>query len=35
MSKVEARERLSQIDRLESDIKSGLDFSFPWMNNDG
>jgi hypothetical protein len=34
-SKVEARERLSQVERLESDIKSGIDFSFPWMNDYG
>ena len=34
-SKVEARERLSQIERLEKDIKSGMTFSFPWMNDDG
>ena len=34
-SKVTARERLSLVTKVESDIKNGLSFSFPWMNDDG
>jgi len=34
-SKVTARERLLAVNRLESDIKDGLSFSFPWMNQGG
>lgn len=32
-SKVEAHERLVQVNRVEKDIKDGVDFSFPWFNN--
>ena len=34
-SKVTARERLSAVNKVESDIKTGLEFTFPWMNEDG
>ena len=34
-SKVTARLRLSEVKKVESDIKDGISFSFPWMNNDG
>ena len=34
-SKVTARERLVTVNRLESDIKDGIAFSFPWMNDEG
>lgn len=34
-SKVEARERLSQVNREEANIKAGMDFSFPWLNQEG
>ena len=32
-SRVEAMERLSQIKKVESDIKEGMDFSFPWSSD--
>lgn len=31
-NRIEAIERLLQVNRLEKDIKQGIDFSFPWMN---
>jgi len=31
-SKITARKRLSLINKVESDIKAGMCFSFPWMN---
>ena len=34
-SKVEARERLPQVNREEANIKAGMDFSFPWLNQEG
>ena len=34
-SKVTARERLVAVGRLESDIKDGIAFSFPWLNDEG
>jgi len=34
-SKVTARERLVAVSRLECDIKDGIEFSFPWMNDGG
>ncbi len=34
-SKVTARLRLSEVKKVESDLKDGISFSFPWMNNDG
>ena len=33
-SKVTARERLAEVRKVESDIKSGIGFSFPWLSND-
>ena len=32
-SKVEAMERLSQVNKVVADIKKGLVFSFPWLND--
>ena len=32
--KVNARERLSAIQKVEADIKSGMNFSFPWQTNE-
>ena len=34
-SKVTARERLVLVSRVKTDIKEGLSFSFPWMNDEG
>ena len=34
-SKVTARERLTAVNRVEADIKTGMVFSFPWMNDEG
>ncbi len=34
-NRIEAIERLIQVNRLEKDIKEGIDFSFPWMNEGG
>ena len=34
-SKVTALERLSAVTKVESDIKDGIAFSFPWLNDDG
>ena len=34
-SKVTARERLTAVNRVEADIKTGMAFSFPWMNDEG
>ena len=33
-SKVTARERLSEVNKVESDIKNGMEFSFPWMSDE-
>tara|TARA_B100002052_G_scaffold245543_1_gene231357 strand:- start:57 stop:1184 length:1128 start_codon:yes stop_codon:yes gene_type:complete len=33
-SKVIARERLVLVNRVESDIKNGMEFDFPWMTDD-
>ena len=30
-SKVTARERLAEVNKVESDIKAGIDFTFPWF----
>ena len=30
-SKVTARERLAEVNKVESDIKAGIDFTFPWL----
>ena len=32
-SKVEARERLMMVNRVENDIRSGMNFTFPWLSN--
>ena len=34
-SKVTARERLELVNRDEESIKQGLEFSFPWLNDEG
>ena len=34
-SKVTARERLVLVNKVKTDIKEGLSFSFPWMNDEG
>ena len=34
-SKVSARERLTKVNSYERDIKNGIDFTFPWLNDDG
>ena len=34
-SKVKARERLIAVNRVEADIKTGMEFTFPWMNDEG
>ena len=34
-SKVTARERLAVVNKVESDIKDGMSFSFPWLNDEG
>ena len=31
-SKVTARERLAEVNKVQIDIKEGMDFSFPWMS---
>tara|TARA_A100001011_G_scaffold212414_2_gene220645 strand:+ start:4309 stop:5442 length:1134 start_codon:yes stop_codon:yes gene_type:complete len=31
-SKVTARERLAEVNKVEIDIKQGMEFSFPWLN---
>ena len=33
-SRVTALERLSAVNKVESDIKNGILFTFPWMNDD-
>ena len=33
--KVTARERLPAVNRVQADIKDGLSYSFPWMNDAG
>jgi hypothetical protein len=33
-SKVEARERQLIVNRFEKDIKKGIEYSFPWLNDD-
>ena len=32
-SKVTARERMAEVNKVEDDIKRGMKFSFPWLNN--
>ena len=31
-SKVTARERLAEVNKVQTDIKEGIDFTFPWMS---
>ena len=31
-SKVTARERLAEVNKVENDIKQGMEFSFPWLS---
>ena len=31
-STVTARERMAEVNKVEDDIKQGMDFSFPWFN---
>ena len=33
-SKVSARERLTKVNSYERDIKNGIDFTFPWLNDE-
>ena len=32
-SKVTARERIAEVEKVEGDIKQGMEFSFPWLSN--
>ena len=32
-SKVTARERIAEVNKVEKDIKQGMEFSFPWLSN--
>ena len=32
-SKVTARERMAEVNKVEDDIKQGMDFSFPWLSD--
>tara|TARA_Y100000817_G_C16679726_1_gene465351 strand:+ start:50 stop:472 length:423 start_codon:yes stop_codon:yes gene_type:complete len=32
-SKVTARERIAEVNKVEDDIKQGMDFSFPWLSD--
>ena len=34
-SKVIARKRLAKVEAYEEDIKSGIDFTFSWLNDQG
>jgi len=34
-SKTTAHARLAAVTRVESDIKNGIEFSFPWLNDEG
>ena len=34
-SKVTARERIAEVNKVEKDIKQGMKFSFAWLNNSG
>ena len=34
-NKVEARVRIAQIEKVEKDIKDGVEFDFPWIRNNG
>ena len=32
-SKVTARERMAEVNKVEDDIKQGMEFSFPWLSD--
>ena len=32
-SKVTARERIAEVEKVEDDIKKGIEFSFPWLSD--
>ena len=32
-SKVTARERMAEVNKVENDIKKGMEFSFPWLDD--
>ena len=32
-SKVTARERIAEVNKVEDDIKQGMEFSFPWLSD--
>ena len=32
-SKVTARERFAEVEKVEDDIKEGIEFSFPWIDD--
>ena len=32
-SKVTARQRIAEVEKVEGDIKQGMEFSFPWLSN--
>ena len=32
-SKVTARERMAEVNKIENDIKQGMDFTFPWLSD--
>ena len=32
-SKVTARERIAEVNKVEDDIKQGIEFSFPWLSD--
>ena len=34
MSKVTARQRLAEVNKVESDIRAGMEFTFPWLNDE-
>ena len=34
MSKVTARQRLADVTKVESDIRAGMEFTFPWLNDE-
>ncbi len=34
MSKVTARQRLAEVNKVESDIRTGMEFTFPWLNDE-
>jgi len=34
-SKVTARDRIAIVEKYQEDVKTGIDFTFPWLNNKG